>query len=163
MSERIAPPPEGEWHYEYITPDLLQAERVEKVIFTGRTSCQSVTIPGHRVLRPDPGSSTTRPSRPRWTSSSIMRRWSSLVSSHTPARGRCSSLAAARGPRSARCSPTGRSPARSWSTSMARSSSCAGATYQTTTEALSTTPAWSFTPPMPSGTWRTPLRGSTWP
>jgi spermidine synthase len=44
MPERITPPPEGEWHYEYITPDLLQAERVEKVIFTGRTAYQSVTI-----------------------------------------------------------------------------------------------------------------------
>ncbi len=37
-------PPDGEWHYEYITPDLLQAERLDKVIFTGKTPYQSVTI-----------------------------------------------------------------------------------------------------------------------
>ena len=44
MADRIAAPPEGEWHYEYITPDLLQAERVVRVIHTGRTAYQSVTI-----------------------------------------------------------------------------------------------------------------------
>jgi spermidine synthase len=44
MVGRITPPSGDEWHYEYITPDLLQAERVEKVIFTGRTAYQSVTI-----------------------------------------------------------------------------------------------------------------------
>ena len=44
MVERIVPPSDGEWHYEYITPDLLQAERVNRVIFTGRTAYQSVTI-----------------------------------------------------------------------------------------------------------------------
>ena len=44
MPEPITPPAAGEWHYEYITPDLLQAERVERVIFTGDTAYQSVTI-----------------------------------------------------------------------------------------------------------------------
>ena len=44
MAEYTAPPPDGRWHYEYITPDLLQAERVDKVLFTGRTPYQSVTI-----------------------------------------------------------------------------------------------------------------------
>ncbi len=43
MSDRDGSPP-GEWHYEYITPDLLQAERVERVLFTGRTAYQDVTI-----------------------------------------------------------------------------------------------------------------------
>ena len=36
--------PPGDWHYEYITPDLLQAERVERVHFAGRTEYQDVTI-----------------------------------------------------------------------------------------------------------------------
>ena len=44
MADRMISPPDGEWHYEYITPDLLQAERVNKVIYTGRTAYQSVTI-----------------------------------------------------------------------------------------------------------------------
>ena len=44
MAGGIAPPSEGQWHYEHITPDLLQAERVERVLFTGRTAYQSVTI-----------------------------------------------------------------------------------------------------------------------
>ena len=44
MAEPITPPSEGQWHYEYITPDLLQAERVERVLYTGRTSYQAVTI-----------------------------------------------------------------------------------------------------------------------
>jgi len=44
MAGGIAPPSEGQWHYEHITPDLLQAERVENVLFTGRTAYQSVTI-----------------------------------------------------------------------------------------------------------------------
>ena len=44
MADPTTQPPEGEWHYEHITPDLLQAERVDKVIFTGRTAHQSVTI-----------------------------------------------------------------------------------------------------------------------
>lgn len=43
MSDSAGSPP-GEWHYEYITPDLLQAERVERVHFTGRTAYQDVTI-----------------------------------------------------------------------------------------------------------------------
>ncbi len=36
--------PPGDWHYEYITPDLLQAERVERVHFAGRTEYQEVTV-----------------------------------------------------------------------------------------------------------------------
>ena len=44
MAERIKPPADGDWHYEYITPDLLQAERVHRVIYTGKTAFQSVTI-----------------------------------------------------------------------------------------------------------------------
>ena len=44
MADRITPRPDKEWHYEYITADLLQAERVNKVIFTGRTAYQSVTV-----------------------------------------------------------------------------------------------------------------------
>ena len=38
-----APPQDG-WHYERITPDLLQAERVERVVHSGRTAYQSVLI-----------------------------------------------------------------------------------------------------------------------
>lgn len=37
------PPREG-WHYELITPDLLQGERVERVVHSGRTAYQSVVI-----------------------------------------------------------------------------------------------------------------------
>ena len=44
MADRVTPPQDGEWHYEYITPDLLQAERVKEVIHTGRTAYQHVTI-----------------------------------------------------------------------------------------------------------------------
>ena len=44
MVGHIKPPDDEEWHYEHITPDLLQAERVDRVIFTGRTAYQSVTI-----------------------------------------------------------------------------------------------------------------------
>ena len=44
MAGRITSPPDGEWHYEYITPDLLQAERVNRIIYTGRTAYQHVTI-----------------------------------------------------------------------------------------------------------------------
>jgi spermidine synthase len=44
MSGITSSPPEGNWHYEYITPELLQAERVKEVIFTGRTRYQSVSI-----------------------------------------------------------------------------------------------------------------------
>ena len=36
--------PENGWHYEYITPDLLQGERVERVVHSGRTAFQSVVI-----------------------------------------------------------------------------------------------------------------------
>ena len=44
MADRLTPPQDVEWHYEYITPDLLQAERVNEVIYTGRTAYQHVTI-----------------------------------------------------------------------------------------------------------------------
>ena len=44
MAGLTTSPPEGDWHYEYITPDLLQTERVKKVIYTGSTPYQSVTI-----------------------------------------------------------------------------------------------------------------------
>ena len=37
-------PPGDCWHYEHITPDLLQAERVERVVHSGRTAYQSVVI-----------------------------------------------------------------------------------------------------------------------
>ena len=42
-------PIEGEgvirgWHYEHVTPDLLQVERVERVVHSGRTAFQSVVI-----------------------------------------------------------------------------------------------------------------------
>ncbi len=36
--------PEGEWHYELITPGLIQGERVERVVFSGSTPYQSVVI-----------------------------------------------------------------------------------------------------------------------
>ena len=36
--------PENGWHYEYITPDLLQGERVERIVHSGRTAFQSVVI-----------------------------------------------------------------------------------------------------------------------
>ena len=35
---------EGQWHYESITPDLLQVERVRSVLFKGRTAYQDVLI-----------------------------------------------------------------------------------------------------------------------
>ena len=44
MVDPITPPSDGDWHYEYITPELLQAERVDRVIYSGRTAYQSVTI-----------------------------------------------------------------------------------------------------------------------
>ena len=44
MADSTRPPSDGEWHYESITPDLLQAERINRVIFKGRTAHQSVTI-----------------------------------------------------------------------------------------------------------------------
>ena len=34
----------GEWHWEHITPDLLQAERVKNVIYSSQTDYQSVII-----------------------------------------------------------------------------------------------------------------------
>ena len=37
-------PPDGQWNYEYITPDLVQAERVKEVLFRGRTAYQDVQI-----------------------------------------------------------------------------------------------------------------------
>ena len=36
--------PSGTWYYEHITPDLVQAERIDEVIFEGRTAYQSVAI-----------------------------------------------------------------------------------------------------------------------
>ena len=44
MPDPITPPSDGVWHYEYITPRLLQAERVDRVIYSGKTNFQSVTI-----------------------------------------------------------------------------------------------------------------------
>ena len=44
MAGRVPTPTDGEWHYEYITPDLLQAERLKEVVYTGETAYQSVTI-----------------------------------------------------------------------------------------------------------------------
>lgn len=35
---------EGNWHYEYITPELLQVERVDRVLFEGKTKYQHVLI-----------------------------------------------------------------------------------------------------------------------
>ncbi len=37
-------PPDGNWHYELITPDLYQAERIERVHFSGRTPFQDVLV-----------------------------------------------------------------------------------------------------------------------
>ena len=37
-------PPDGNWHYELITPDLYQAERIERVHFSGRTPYQEVMV-----------------------------------------------------------------------------------------------------------------------
>lgn len=34
----------GDWHYETITPDLVQAERVYKVLFEGKTAFQEVLV-----------------------------------------------------------------------------------------------------------------------
>ena len=44
MSSAEGLPPGGRWHYEYITPDLVQGERVERVIYEGRTAYQSVIV-----------------------------------------------------------------------------------------------------------------------
>ena len=37
-------PTSGDWHYELITPDLYQTERVERVYYSGRTRFQSVVV-----------------------------------------------------------------------------------------------------------------------
>ncbi len=37
-------PPDGNWHYELITPDLYQAERIDRVHFSGRTPFQDVLV-----------------------------------------------------------------------------------------------------------------------
>ena len=37
-------PPQGNWLYETITPDLIQAERITEVLFEGRTEYQEVLI-----------------------------------------------------------------------------------------------------------------------
>ena len=37
-------PLEGSWHYELITPDLYQAERIDNVFFSGRTPYQEVVV-----------------------------------------------------------------------------------------------------------------------
>ncbi len=34
----------GQWHVEYITPQLLQVERIKEVIYSGKTAYQSVQI-----------------------------------------------------------------------------------------------------------------------
>ena len=44
MSGPTSVPPDGQWNYEYITPDLIQAERIESVLFSGRTAYQDVLI-----------------------------------------------------------------------------------------------------------------------
>ena len=44
MIEGISPPSDGSWHYEHITPDLLQAERVDRVVYSARTQYQSMVI-----------------------------------------------------------------------------------------------------------------------
>ena len=44
MSAAGAPPQCGRWHYEQITPELVQGERVERVIHEGRTAYQSVIV-----------------------------------------------------------------------------------------------------------------------
>lgn len=44
MIEGISPPSDGNWHYEHITPDLLQAERVDRVVYSARTQFQSMVI-----------------------------------------------------------------------------------------------------------------------
>ena len=44
MSQPTSVPPDGQWNYEYITPDLVQAERVREVLFRGRTAYQEVLI-----------------------------------------------------------------------------------------------------------------------
>ena len=44
MCQVPATPPGELWHYENITPDLVQGERVHRVLYTGRTAYQAITI-----------------------------------------------------------------------------------------------------------------------
>ncbi len=44
MAGLTSPPSEGDWHYERITPDLLQVERIDRIIYSGQTEYQSVCI-----------------------------------------------------------------------------------------------------------------------
>ena len=44
MSQPSTEPPEGHWNYENITPDLIQAERINQVLFKGTTAFQDVQI-----------------------------------------------------------------------------------------------------------------------
>ena len=44
MAGGVTPPAAGGWHYEHITPDLIQGERVERIIHSGETAFQSVVI-----------------------------------------------------------------------------------------------------------------------
>ena len=37
-------PPDGNWHFELITPDLLQAENINNVLYDGQTAYQHVRI-----------------------------------------------------------------------------------------------------------------------
>ena len=37
-------PPPGDWHYELITPDLFQAERIRQIYYSGRTPFQDVVV-----------------------------------------------------------------------------------------------------------------------
>ena len=37
-------PPPGDWHYELITPDLYQAERIQRIYYSGRTPYQDVVV-----------------------------------------------------------------------------------------------------------------------
>ena len=37
-------PPSGDWHYELITPDLYQAERIRQTYYSGRTPFQDVVV-----------------------------------------------------------------------------------------------------------------------
>ena len=37
MEQEMNLPDSDSWHYEFITPDLIQGERVNKVIYSGQT------------------------------------------------------------------------------------------------------------------------------
>ena len=37
-------PPPGDWRYELITPDLYQAERIQRIYYSGRTPFQDVVV-----------------------------------------------------------------------------------------------------------------------